>query len=313
MRVGPGDDCAVLDAGPLAFTCDASVEDVHFRRDWLAPEEVGWRAGAASLSDLAAVAARPLALLVSLAVCEEDAASGWAAAVARGLDGVAREAGAAVVGGDLTRSPGPAFVDVVAVGRVDSPVLRDGARPGDELWVTGALGAAGAAVRLLAAGRPLPGALREAFARPTPRWREAAWLHERVPLHALIDLSDGVLGDAGHLAAASGARLELDLWRLPLAPALLAVVEDGGERLALAQGAGEDYELLLAVPAGAVAPLAAPFQERFGIALTRVGLVVEGEGVWTRAEEGGEPAPAGGGFDHFGVGREGSRRSSKRP
>ena len=308
VLVGPGDDCAVLDAGRLAVTCDASIEGVHFRRGWLTPEEVGWRAGAASLSDLAAVAAEPLAVLVSIAVTDEDAASGWASGVARGLERVVREAGAAVVGGDLTRSPGPAMLDVVAIGRVGTPVLRDGALPGDELWVTGVLGAAGAAVALLAAGQPLPAELKDAFAHPTPRWREALWLRERAPLHAMIDLSDGLLGDAGHLAAASGVRIDLEAGLVPVAPSLKPLVEREDERLRLALQAGEDYELLLVAPPGMLGRVAGDFRARFGVPLTRVGEVVPGEGVWLG--DGESARPARGGFDHF---AGGGRRASGAP
>ena len=300
MRVGPGDDCAVIDAGCIALTCDLSIEDVHFRRTWLSAAEVGWRAGASALSDLAAVAAEPLAVLVSLAVTSEDAASGWAAEVEGGLRAVVREAGAGIVGGDLTRSPGPAMIDVAALGRVSSPVLRDGARAGDEVWVTGALGGAGAALALLREGRPVPDTLRATFTRPVPRWREARWLCERAELTALIDLSDGILGDAGHVAAASGVRIELEPARMPLTSDMEQVAETPEARVALALHAGEDYELLVVADADGLETLAEDFRSRFGIPLTRVGQVLEGEGVWTRDGVHGTVHRAGAGFDHFG-------------
>jgi thiamine-monophosphate kinase len=199
IKVGPGDDFAVLDAGPLALSSDLSVEEVHFRRDWLTPEEIGWRAAASALSDLAAVAAEPLAVLVSLALRPEDAASGWARRLMDGLEQAARECGAGLAGGDVARSPGPVLIDVTAVGRAKAPVLRSGARAGDELWVTGELGGAAAAARQLAAGERPADALRHAFAHPAARVREARWLATHTRLHAMIDLSDGLAGDAGHL------------------------------------------------------------------------------------------------------------------
>lgn len=305
VRVGPGDDCAVLDATPLAVSTDLSVEGVHFRRAWLSPEEVGWRAGAASLSDLAAVAAAPVAVLVSVALAPEDAASGWGLRLVAGVEEAARQVGAALVGGDLSRSPGPAVVDVVALGKAEAPVLRDGAAPGDEVWVTGELGAAGAALALLSGGRHPPDGLRRAFARPEPRVREARWLVENAGLHALIDLSDGLAGDVGHVAAASGVAVELDASAVPLAASSEGVGLPPEARLRLALSAGEDYELCLVAPPGALGPLDAPFRGRFGLALTRVGRVRKGEGVWLRIGAGPPHRLEGSGFDHFGGVAEG--------
>jgi thiamine-monophosphate kinase len=168
VLVGPGDDCAILDGSldAWAVTVDMSVEGVHFRRAWLDPEEIGWRATAAALSDLAAVAAQPVAVLLALALPEADARAHAGAALTRGAAAAAGSVGAAIVGGDLTRSTGPLVVDVVALGRAPRPVLRDGGRPGDELWVTGWLGAAGAAVREWESGGRPSDELRAEFARP---------------------------------------------------------------------------------------------------------------------------------------------------
>ena len=165
--------------------------------------------------------------------------------------------------------------------------------------MTGTLGAAGAAVRLLLAGGELPQALRPAFAHPAPRVREALWLRERAPLNALIDLSDGLAGDAGHLAAASGVAVVLDLDCLPLAPGTEMVASGREGRLGLALMAGEDFELCLVTPSGALEGVVDGFKERFGLALTRVGRILAGEGVWA---EGGGVAPYRldlEGFSHF--------------
>jgi thiamine-monophosphate kinase len=293
VRVGPGDDCAVLDAGPLALTTDLSVEDVHFRRAWLTPEEIGWRAAASGLSDLAAVAAEPLAILVSLALPPDDVASGWARRLMDGLEQAARESGAGLVGGDTSRSPGPAVVDVLSVGRCKAPVLRNGARAGDEVWVTGELGGAAAALRLLQEGKPLPEGPRSAFAHPVPRVRESLWLAEHASLHAMIDLSDGVAGDAGHIAAASGVAVEIEVDRLPLASG--ATLED-------ALGGGEDYELCVVAPPRALEKLEGRFDQTFGLPLTRVGWIRKGDGVWVAG--GGKAARrlAAGGYSHFSSG-----------
>lgn len=305
VRVGPGDDCAVVEGGRLALTCDLAVEGIHFRRDWLTAEEIGGRSCAAALSDLAAVAAAPVAVLVACAAGADDVKSGWLGAVQRGVEEAARAAGAAVVGGDVARSPGPLVLDVTGVGRVEVPVLRDGARPGDELWVTGRLGAAGAAVRVLRAGGTPDPAARDAWARPRPRVAEARWLAAEGVFHALIDLSDGLGADAGHLAAASGVGVVLEGVRVPVAPDARAVAAGESDALELALAAGEDYELCFAAPPGVVDELRSRFVERFSLALTRVGRVVEGQGVVLDRGD-GEPEPLrGAGYDHFAAGTDG--------
>jgi thiamine-monophosphate kinase len=190
-------------------------------------------------------------------------------------------------------------VDVVAVGRVQRPVLRDGARAGDEVWVTGALGAAGAAVTLLQSGKPLPEELRAPFSRPQPRIREALWLRERAGAHAMIDLSDGIAGDLAHVAAASAVAIELDVSEIPVAPGVEAAAPERDGQLALALSSGEDYELCVVVRPGMLAPMAPQFRERFQIALTRVGRVKEGEGVWARDAAGETRRLERGGFSHF--------------
>ena len=295
--VGPGDDCAVL-AGGLVLSTDLSVEGVHFRRGWLEADEIGYRAVTVAVSDLAAMAAEPVGVLVSLGLPATEPKA-TVESLGEGIGRACARVGAVLLGGDLTATDGGLIVDVTAVGRAAEPVLRSGARTGDELWVTGVLGGSGGAVRVLETGQePSPG-LREAFAQPVARVREAAWLRERIVLHALIDLSDGLRGDAGHLAAASGVAVTLDTHGIPVHEGAAARFgREGALELALA--AGEDYELCLAAAPGSVAPLTAAFQEAFGIPLTRVGTIGEGNGVYLRSRpnEPAEPA-AGGGYDHF--------------
>ncbi|MSR37032.1 MAG: thiamine-phosphate kinase [Gemmatimonadetes bacterium] len=300
--VGPGDDCAVLEPSdaPWAVTVDMSVEGVHFRREWLSPEEIGWRAAAVSLSDLAATAAEPVAILIALALTAEDRRTGAALALQRGAAAAARAVGASVAGGDVTRSPGPLTIDVVALGRARLPILRSGARPGDEIWVTGRLGGAGAAVSVWERGSTPTALLRQAFAHPMPRVREALWLAETGSVRALIDLSDGIAGDVGHLAAASGCRIVVFAPALPIAAGVAEAVGGAEEALRLALAGGDDYELCLAAEAGALAGRVAAFELRFGIELTRIGVVVEGEGAALDRGDGSPPVSLSGGFDHFG-------------
>ncbi len=296
VAVGPGDDCAILEAGRLAISTDLCLEGVHFRRDWLAPGAIGGRAARAALSDLAACAAEPLGALVSLALSRDDTADLGDAIMAGLREAVERE-GAALLGGDLTRSPGPIVIDVVVIGSVSRPVLRSGARPGDGLWVTGTLGGAETAVTDLLDGRtPDPAALL-AFAEPAPRLREARWLAERGIVSAMIDLSDGLAGDAGHLAAASGARIIVDSAALPIHPAARARGSDAA--LSLALGGGDDYELCFTAPAGVVEAAHAAFVDAFELPLTRVGDVVEGSGIVLRDADGRLRGMPVSGFSHF--------------
>lgn len=299
VRVGPGDDALVLEGGAVV-SCDLSMEDVHFRREWLGLREIGYRATAAALSDLAAMAARVDGALLSLAVPREGAREA-VMELARGAREILAEVGGTMLGGDLSASPGPVVVDVVVLGRADPPVSRAGALPGDVVWVTGKLGGAAAAVREWTRGRAPEASLREAFARPRPRVAEALWLAGAVEIHALIDVSDGAAGDAGHLAAAGGVRIVLNAAAVPLHPSLAGVVSGAGEdALALGLHGGEDYELLFTAAEGAVDPVREEFLQRFGLDLTAVGRVEEGVGVHLVPADGGGAIPLErGGHSHF--------------
>lgn len=301
VGVGIGDDAALLDvpAGSrIALSSDASVEDVHFRREWMTWEVIGFRAVAGALSDLAAMAAAPLGALLSVALPPELDAS-VAGALGRGVGACLARCEAALLGGDVVASPGPAMLDVSAVGHVSTPVRRGGAGEGDEIWVTGWLGGAAAAVADLRRGlEPAPEA-RRAFERPVPRLREARWLAGRAALSAMIDLSDGLARDARHLGRASGAAIDLELARIPASPALEGFRDSEAGTGFLVAG-GEDYELLIAAPPGTLSPLAGPFEAGFDLPLTRIGVVRAGSGLrWIGAD--GTPRPLRAtGFEHFG-------------
>lgn len=267
---GIGGDCAELDvpAGSrLVVSTDASVEDVHFRRGWLDPREIGWRAAAAAMSDLAAAAAEPLGLLLALSL--PPAWRGDATALAAGVGDLARAAGAPIVGGDVTAG-GELALTVTVLGHARRPLRRDGARPGDALWVTGRLGGPGAALRALVAGNVVEPAHRDRFARPMPRLREARWLRERGAT-AGLDVSDGLAADARHLAAASGVHLRLDVAAVPCVT---------GVAPADAVRSGEEYELLVTAPPDLDA---AAFAREFGVELTRIGEVAAGGGAGVSA------------------------------
>ena len=293
VLVGAGDDAAVLDGGWVIST-DLSVEGVHFRRAWLTDREIGYRAAASALSDMAAMAAKPVAMLVSLAAPTEGGVD--VEEVHAGVREAGDTLGAQVVGGDLSRSPGPLVIDVVVLGRTDRPALRVGAQPGDEVWVTGMLGASAAAVHVLEKTGALSSELREAFARPRPRVQEAMSLSERGILRALVDVSDGLAGDAGHLAASSGVRITLEADAIPVAPAAVAAL-GAVDALETALHGGEDYELCFVATPGVVDPNL--FAGTGGPRLTRVGRVSAGAGVWIRDWEGETRPVHRGGFDHW--------------
>ena len=258
-----GDDAAVL--LPQAnrsrvISTDACVEGAHFRRHWLAPREVGVRAAAAALSDLAAMGARAEAVLIALVVPDD-----WRLLlgdVADGMGEVVRASGARIVGGNLSR--GDAFaITTTVVGSADHVVSRRGALPGDVMVVTGKLGGPGRAIRAWDAGEKPSAWARARFAAPIPRLAEGSAL-ANADAHAMIDISDGLISDARHLAAASGVRLSIDATRVP-------VGEDVDPRDVLSSG--EEYELLAALPPKAAERLLVDWRGVFDVPLTVIGRV----------------------------------------
>jgi thiamine-monophosphate kinase len=280
-----GDDAAVLRLGrgeQLAASTDVACEGVHFRREWLTHEEIGYRAVTAALSDLAAMAASPVGVLVALQLTPDDPTS--IDRLADGIGEAVRSAATVIVGGNLARGDALS-ITTTALGSVFTPLTRTNARPGDLLYVTGELGGPGAALRALTEGRQPSSRARNRLAHPLARIAEARWLAARGAI-AAIDISDGLAGDARHLAAASDVALEIQVERIP-------ILDGASEEDAL--GGGEEFELLIA----SRAPLpASEFAAQFGIPLTAIGRVVEGApgAVFTR---GGRRVAAPSGYDHF--------------
>jgi len=285
-----GDDCALVSVAgrTIAISIDLSLEGVHFRTDWLSFREIGWRATAAALSDLAADGAAPLGVLVSLGVPgNRQRPSGNASLeIMAGVGAAARSVGAHVLGGDLVRSP-RYLVDVCALGLVTRRVRRNGARPGDGLWVTGRLGGAGLALRAFRARRRVEPGLRRRFARPVPRIAAGRWL-ARHGARAMIDISDGLAGDAGHIAAASDVSIEIELARVPCWP---------GVTPRDAVRSGEEYELLVALPRRFQERDARAFRRATRLPLTRIGVCIAGRGV--RITDNGQRITPPRGYDHF--------------
>ncbi|MFN2604279.1 MAG: thiamine-phosphate kinase [Gemmatimonadaceae bacterium] len=282
---GIGDDAAILAAvsdRALIASTDVSVENVHFRRGWLEPREIGYRATASALSDLAAIAATPLGILVALTLPEL-----WRAhidEIADGIGDAAQNSCARIVGGDLSEGRDLSLA-ITVLGTAEHPLRRDGAHPGDRVYVTGRLGGPLAAINALVEGRAPAAEHRERFAHPVPRIREARWLVAH-GASAGIDISDGLAADLGQIAAASEACVALSLDRVPTMPGISA---------SDAAGSGEEYEL--AVTSRDALDTRA-FIEEFGIPLTEVGTVEAGRPI-VRVFDRGAPVPTPSGYLHF--------------
>lgn len=291
--IGPGDDSAVLRlSGDQVITADTLVEGRHFRLDWSSGRDVGWRAGIANLADVVAMGGRPQALVVSLQLPGSTEVT-WVQDLANGLAEVCGPHGVGVVGGDLS-SAADIAVSVTAVGDLDGgePVLRSGAQPGDVVAVAGVLGASAAGLALLGAkqrGMVLTGDDEElvtAHLRPDPPL-VAGSAAAGAGAHAMLDISDGLVRDAGRIAAASGVRIDLDAALLGPDRDRLALAGEqlGVDPLDWVMAGGEDHSLLATMPAGVV-----PAQFRV------IGRVVAGSGVALDGTDWVGPT----GWDHFG-------------
>ncbi len=301
--LGVGDDCALLPpaAGHMAISTDLLIEGIHFFPD-VDPVALGHKALAVNLSDLAAMGATPRAFVLALALPKVDHA--WLDGFSRGLLALADQHGCALIGGDTTRSPQGIAIDVTIFGDVPGQLAlrRDGARVDDDIWVSGMLGDADIALRLLLADGSVSdpdgsvlAATRTALEWPQPQ--VALGLALRGVATAALDISDGLAQDLGHILSASGVGAELQLSDLPLSPTLSALPAAAARRSALT--GGDVYQLCFCAPPSARVELAA-LAQRLALPLTRVGRIVAGSGLRVLDEHGRELPPVAGGFDHFG-------------
>lgn len=272
---GIGDDCAVLPLGngeSLVFTTDMLAESVHFLRSAITARELGRKSLAVNLSDVAAMGARPVATLLSLSL-SADATGVWAEEFMQGYRELSEQFGVTLAGGDTTRSAAGITINVTAIGRIADTHIkrRSGALPGDVILTAGELGASGAGLCDILAGRSdTPAAA--VHRNPQPQVAEGIWLGARPEVHAMMDISDGLASDIRHIMERSGAGAEIDTDRIPAAA--------GADTQTAACG-GEDYKLLLTADAAAAGQLAADFRTRFGTPLYPVGRITEtGELVW---------------------------------
>ncbi len=285
--LGIGDDAALLEvpAGEhLVVSTDSSVEHIHFERAWLTPREIGFRATMAALSDLAAMAASPLGILLALGLPASWLAD--AGDLGSGVGDAIDAAETLVRGGDITGAS-DLTIGVTVLGSTRAPLRRNGAQLGDTVYVTGTLGGPGAALAALQRGWTPAPAARERFARPIARIEQAIWL-ARGGARAGIDISDGLLADAGQMAAASGVRIQIDLDQLPLHEGVSA--RD-------AAVSGEEYELIVCAPALNVSA----FERANRLRLTAIGRVLEPipDGIGVTVRLNGERLAPAEGFRHF--------------
>ena len=275
VALGIGDDCALLAPPPgmrLAVTMDTLNAGVHFPPE-TAPADIGWKALAVNLSDLAAMGAQPAWCTLSLTLPQADAA--FVDGFCDGFFALARLHGIALVGGDTTR--GPLSIGIAAHGFVEPGMAlrRDGARVGDEVWVSGTLGDAAGALAQWKAGEPMTPALRARLDRPMPRVELG---HElRGLASACIDVSDGLLAELAHICRGSGVGADIDADALPDSEALRAAFDAGTRRLLQATG-GDDYELCFTAPVSQHAAVQV-LASTLALPLTRIGSIVEGSGI----------------------------------
>ncbi len=293
--LGVGDDCALLRPPPdrdLAVSIDTLVAGVHFLAD-VDPGALGHKCLAVGLSDLAAMGAEPAWATLALTLPAEDSA--WLHAFAGGFATVALAHGVALVGGDTTRGPLSISVQVHGLVPAGQGIRRGGACPGDLVCVSGTLGDAGLALRGLLAGESIADFLRARLERPTPRVALGLALHGLAT--AMIDISDGLAADLGHILEESGVGAEIRLADLPLSPEVrdhLARTQDWSLPLA----SGDDYELCFTLPPGQVAGLPA-LSDRSGCALSPIGRIRAGSGLICQGPDGSPWTPERTGFNHF--------------
>ncbi len=271
VLVGAGDDCAVLDFGTpdklLLFKTDAVVEGIHFTTD-TPPEKVGRKALARCLSDIAAMAGAATAALVTIGLPKRFEPE-FVGRIYDGMSALAEKYGVAIVGGETTVNPDRIFISIALLGTVvrGKQILRSGAKAGDAIFVTGELG----------------GSLAGKHLEFEPRLAEAHWLAEHFPIHAMIDLSDGLAGDLRHILKASGVGAELLKTAVPISRAARLRARTGAPAkaaFAAALADGEDFELLFTIAGGDAVKLLDAWKKKFpGLKLSCIGKIVAGGGV----------------------------------
>lgn len=308
VHLGIDDDAAVLKTAAnrlLLLATDAFVEGVHFDLGYMTFEQLGWRTLAANLSDIAAMAGRPITAVVCLAVPEPTEV----AAIEdfyRGMTSLARQYQTAIVGGDTVRSPDRIFVSVAVTGEVaaEKVTRRSGALAGDGLFVTGELGGSRAGLDIL---RSKDQKMASRFSKsaekhltPQPRVEEARFLVQNFPIHAMIDISDGLLSEARHICRQSGVGATIFSDSIPITAETQEIARRfRHDALDYAFSGGEDFELLFAAPHDMADPLCEAFQEQFGYGCALVGKIAPGDRIEVRDADGRPVSVVANGYEHF--------------
>ena len=283
--IGIGDDCAVMPSGvgELLFSTDLLMEGVHFLRNESSPEDVGWKAAAVNLSDIAAMGGEPVATFLSIAL-PKDAQGEWAERFIKGYTDISRQYDVPLLGGDTTSSLRDIAINVGILGRCTSGrgLLRSGARVGDTIYVTGPLGDSACGLQAILKGIDRTEEVKTLIGRhkhPIPRIDAGRILMQTGKIGAMMDISDGIASDLRHIMKASGVGAVIDMERLPYSSELDAVCkEQGWDRLELATSGGEDFELLFTGPAG--------LEKELEMAVYPIGLIIPGNELCWRVNNG---------------------------
>ena len=319
VALGIGDDTAALKTSPgmlLLATCDIQVEGRHFRLEHISPHQLGRRSAAINLSDIAAMGGRPTYALVSLALPQATEVA-WVDELYRGLGDELGAHGALVVGGNLSGSARDVVIDITLMGEVAEPMLvrRGGARTGDAVLVTGWLGESLlgrlALERGLDSTTPAAARVIEAHLTPAPRVREGQAVAARKGATAMIDVSDGLAADLGHICSDSGVGARLVAGALPVSPEAREVAANlGVDAIEAALHGGEDYELLFTCPVDEAERTAADVVAATGTPVARIGEIVRGEGIELVTSDGSRSSVEPRGWDHFAPVEDGLKPSS---
>jgi len=295
---GIGDDCAVQTQQPgwnLLTSTDLLIEGVHFRREWTTMEQLGRKAATVNISDIAAMGGIPQSLFLGVG-CPPDIPLADLDDLTRGFLAEAEHYGAVLAGGDTSRSPGPLFLSVTVQGGIETgkAIFRQGAKVGDAIYVSGTLGDSSLALQLLTLGRQPSSALLARHYTPKAQVNLGRQLSQQKLASAMLDVSDGLLADLGHILEASTVAAEVELESIPLSPAFRFQLEHDPQLIDLALTGGEDYELLFTSPLQKLDQ-----RENWHVPVTRIGTICAGSGITILRADKSLYHCSRGGFDHF--------------
>lgn len=304
---GIGDDCAVIPFNETLsqiVTTDMLVEGTHFLRDRISAYELGYKALAVNLSDIAAMGGKPQSAFISLAI-PEDISVEWLEEFYEGLGKLADTSGTIILGGDTTRSPSGFIVNIAVIGIVDKQnvKLRSKAKPGDAICVTGELGDSSCGLQLILQNKPIrteaETELLKAHNLPRPLLEEGGWLGEQKSVHAMMDVSDGIDSDLHRVMEQAKVGAEINLEELPISDNMLGICQKyRWDSIRFAVAGGEDYCLLLTMNAESFQKISNQFKDVFGYSLYRIGKVNDSNDL-SYFKNGKKVILAEHGFDHF--------------